>query len=223
MLQARLEVGKGVDVWSLGCVFSEVVTWVVFGLTELQHYRHRRRRELGQTLGLSAGHAFHDGSSVLISVVDNHKRLKEDRSVDDHLTPDVIDLINSMVAESQQRLTSQHAYQKSMRIIQKAKDGILEAIKRPVSYEMSVPRQATVGSDTTLIEEEPVRTNYCRVRPSEFTYCLFIQLFPKLATFVTDHHLIWSSFLTIQRDPFQRLERRSHQLRPLSPKPQFYQ
>ena len=143
MLQARLEVEKGVDVWSLGCIFSEVATWVVSGQNGLLEYRHQRRRDLQRIFGSDAGHAFHDGSRVLAAVVDNHIRLKQNRPIDDHLTPDVIELINDMIAESDQRLTSKHAYQRSMQIIRNAHDKIIEARK---AFQLaSVPKTLVYG------------------------------------------------------------------------------
>lgn len=158
MLQARLEVGKGVDVFSLGCVFSEVLTWSVYGCNGLLEYRHQRRRDLQRTMGIGAGHAFHDGSRVLAAVVDNHIRLEQNRPIDDHLTTNVIELINDMMADSEQRLTAKHAYQRSMRIIREANDKVLEARKAfqfasvptALFYGMSMPGNVLEHSSNPL-------------------------------------------------------------------------
>ena len=118
LLQARFVVGRSVDVWSLGCVLSEVVTWVVLGWQGLRDYRQRRQRELGERLGSDAGDLFHDGVRVLNTVQDTHKRLQDGRRTNDHITPNAVALITDMMDNSDRRLNSRQAYQKSMRIIE---------------------------------------------------------------------------------------------------------
>lgn len=146
MIQARLDVGKSVDIWSLGCVFSEVATWVVHGWNGLQKYRDQRKRDLENILGLGAGDAFHDGSGVLAAVVDNHVRLKQSNRINGHLTPQIIaTLISDMMVESKMRANAKQLYQKAMRMIQRSRE-IVEAKNRSTIPQLPL-------SATTLVNE----------------------------------------------------------------------
>ena len=147
MIQARFDVERSVDVWSLGCVFSEAATWSVHGWERLLEYRRRRRKELQDVLGSGAGDAFHDGSRVLITVVENHKHL-----MDDYLIPEIITLISNMLVDSEERLTSRLAYQKSLQVIQRAKEKILQAGNQEIN-------PWSTSASTTLVDETSVATH----------------------------------------------------------------
>ena len=151
MIQARFDVERSVDIWSLGCVLSEAATWSVHGRRRLLEYRRHRRKEVQDILGSGAGDAFHDGSRVLPAVVENHVQLKQISAVDDHsIIPEIITLLSNMIDESKERLSSRTAYQRSMRIIQRANDMVLENGRRTV---IPQPHSASI----TLADESSIR------------------------------------------------------------------
>ena len=113
-------VGRSVDVWSLGCVFSEVATWLAHGWQFLKEYRQQRHYELRMKLGSDTGDLFHDGVRVLNTVRDTHNGLQGTSRKDDHVSQDVVALITDMMDTSDCRLNSVQAYQKSMKIIERA-------------------------------------------------------------------------------------------------------
>ena len=72
-----LNVKRDVDIWSLGCVLSEVATWVVCNWKNVLEYRNQRRDETERTGRFRSGdYCFHDGQDGLLKCVDhNHDEL----------------------------------------------------------------------------------------------------------------------------------------------------
>ncbi|KAK3667545.1 hypothetical protein LTR22_001723 [Elasticomyces elasticus] len=85
----RLQVPQGVDIWSLGCVWSELAVWIVKGYSGLETYR-RRRKAATDELGIDNSGCFHDGHAVLPCIREVHDALRwEDMSDDDLITGNV--------------------------------------------------------------------------------------------------------------------------------------
>ncbi|KAK5700213.1 hypothetical protein LTR17_023122 [Elasticomyces elasticus] len=78
----RLQVPQGVDIWSLGCVWSELAVWIVKGYDGLQAYRKRRRAATDE-LGLQNPGCFHDGKAVLPCIQEVHNGLRWDSMSDE--------------------------------------------------------------------------------------------------------------------------------------------
>ncbi|KAK8140192.1 hypothetical protein PG984_000258 [Apiospora sp. TS-2023a] len=76
------------DVWSLGCVLSEVAMWVVLGSEGVEQFRSLR--QMIPTPG-----CFHNGSNVSEVVLEWHRNLR--RSIDEHdtITGQVLGIIES--------------------------------------------------------------------------------------------------------------------------------
>ncbi|KAL6721390.1 hypothetical protein ACLMJK_000493 [Lecanora helva] len=149
MIQMRIDVNKNVDVWSFGCVLSEVVTWQVLGKDGLQEYRRLRREEFQSKIGTGAGEAFHDGSRVLTTVIDNHTRLRQSDAITHGLASELLDLIDDMLVESQGRLSSKDVYQRCMRTLQRAKDKLVEAQKQIPTSRLD-PASGNVPNDDPM-------------------------------------------------------------------------
>jgi hypothetical protein len=77
-----------VDIWSLGCVFSEAAAWVVTG--DFDKHRTARRNETEKLDDCKDGAAFHNGASILRSVSCLHDRLKMELRTTDFITRKVI-------------------------------------------------------------------------------------------------------------------------------------
>ena len=92
-------VTPSVDVWSLGCVFSEVAVWIANGWTSVVGYRYNRREECSRKLHAKVGDLFHDGTKVLDAVRSAHAG-----TVHDTVSYWIIgDLVDTMLVPSIQR------------------------------------------------------------------------------------------------------------------------
>lgn len=89
----RLLVTQGVDIWSLGCVFSEAVVWLVYGKDFLSEYRRQRGIKTAQTYSFRDGDCFHDGREVLTTVTEIHKDLTDGIRPCDHVSRATLDMI----------------------------------------------------------------------------------------------------------------------------------
>jgi hypothetical protein len=90
------------DIWSLGCILSEVAAWVILGREGLLDYRRSRKAEL-ERLRRADSDSFHDGAKVLDSLQDQLRKLHELVPQDDTLTKNVLDAVDSMLQTSHER------------------------------------------------------------------------------------------------------------------------
>lgn len=90
-------VTQGIDIWSLGCVFSVAATYVVAGKEAVKQYRLLRRTALCK-VGLGDGDPFHNTKSVLPEVTEWHHYLRTCIRRQDYYTATVLDIVdNSML------------------------------------------------------------------------------------------------------------------------------
>ncbi|KAL8851616.1 MAG: hypothetical protein Q9221_003453 [Calogaya cf. arnoldii] len=98
--RCHLQVPQSADIWSLGCVTSEVATWVTEGCPKLFEYRRRRQQEIAQKSGLSSTgeDRFHHVSGVLDTVKAIHAGIERNIRRSDFITPYVVEkLVKAMV------------------------------------------------------------------------------------------------------------------------------
>ena len=107
--KTNIPLPQTVDIWSLGCVFSDVATGVVLGLEGVRQYRQVRNLEIREivtsergnqsrrpsTQGLSPGDYFHNGREVLKCVTTWHAYLRKVLQPTDKLTARVLDFVDS--------------------------------------------------------------------------------------------------------------------------------
>ncbi|KAF2758206.1 hypothetical protein EJ05DRAFT_486256 [Pseudovirgaria hyperparasitica] len=90
-------VTQAVDVWSLGCIFSEAAVWVMHnGIAGIKDYQMQRIKENQRFPNLlDYGDCFHNGIRPLECVVDMHKKMMSNgpRSSKDQLTARVIEIL----------------------------------------------------------------------------------------------------------------------------------
>jgi hypothetical protein len=96
MERRALAVKQAVDIWSLGCVLSEVAVWLVHDKNRLETYRQQRQDETKQLYDFRDGGAFHDSEKVLQSVGSMHDEVCTNVRNSDYVTRFVIE---RMVAE----------------------------------------------------------------------------------------------------------------------------
>jgi hypothetical protein len=90
----KLQVRPCVDIWSFGCVLSEVATWLVYGTTGPEHYRTLRTKS--HNVNFRDSDSFHDGLNVLACVPAHHESLREAlQRKGDTITQSILNLIDS--------------------------------------------------------------------------------------------------------------------------------
>ena len=120
----NVQVRPDVDIWSLGCVFSEAAVWSRYGWNRVLEYRCQRQEEVKQETGVDGEHLFHDGRDVLRTVQGIHEQIiKRPRSID-HVTVEILHFLNDnmLLTEDDPRSTAQQVYHRSKSIINKIRE-----------------------------------------------------------------------------------------------------
>ena len=118
-----LQVKQHVDIWSLGCVYSEFAMWIVRGMVGLQEYRRRRMNESARLGEFRDGYCFHDGERILVAVNDMLNNLHKSFRACDHVTKSALKMIREMLLDAEQadyRPGAKYLYGKLNKVIQKA-------------------------------------------------------------------------------------------------------
>lgn len=99
-------VTQGIDIWSLGCVFSVAATYVVTGKEGVKQYRLLRQRALSN-LNLGIGDTFHNTKVVLPEVTKWHQYLRTCVRAQDDYTTKVLDIVDlSMLTLDEERVSA---------------------------------------------------------------------------------------------------------------------
>lgn len=117
---SALRVKQDVDIWSMGCVTSEVTTWISNGWKTVLEYRKQRLEEVHRRTGRRE-ECFHDGQELLQAVNDMHTQNVANCRRNDELTEPIINrLIPEMLKTSEEsRLPAIWLYKMSKDIIKK--------------------------------------------------------------------------------------------------------
>ncbi|CAG8973129.1 hypothetical protein HYALB_00008660 [Hymenoscyphus albidus] len=114
-------VSQNIDVWSLGCVLSIAVTWMVFGHSAVIEYQNRCQRSIrhliektlfdenlrNSTLELWPGDYFHNGNAVLDEITEWHNILRGNCHESDEITISLLRLIDQkLLVEDTSRITA---------------------------------------------------------------------------------------------------------------------
>ncbi|KAL8908992.1 MAG: hypothetical protein Q9171_005222 [Xanthocarpia ochracea] len=128
----HLQVLQSADIWSMGCVLSEVATWISEGNTKLSVYRARRQKEITKKSkgSLTNDDRFHYHCEVLDSVKEIHAEIKNNSRTYDFITPCVIErLVDGMVRpEPDHRAAAQYLLGTSNLILSDASDQLKKAM-----------------------------------------------------------------------------------------------
>lgn len=122
MQSTTLEIRQVVDIWSLGCVFSEAAVWVVYGHAGLLQYRQRRKNEVANRLGPEAGFCFHNGTDVLKSVEAMHVNVLKVIRASDRITGATLQMVEDMLVEACYRSTAVQLLGKRIKILAESRD-----------------------------------------------------------------------------------------------------
>lgn len=89
-------VTQGIDIWSLGCVFSVAATYVVAGKEGVKQYSLFRQRALSK-LNHGDGDLFHNTNSVLPEVKRWHNYIRTGIRTQDDYTAKVLDIVDDLM------------------------------------------------------------------------------------------------------------------------------
>lgn len=177
-------VGSEVDIWSLGCVFSEAAVWAVCGQPGLQDYVKRRFEETRRIDSMRRSGfegCFHNGIEPLDAVTLMHNQILKSRRHWDTITPGIIGLIrDSMLLEHMSgRKSARNLLHLSAHLLQEAQDKARDAgdISR-VNTLQSPPPSPPFTSRITIEEILRYRSDMKEHRPpNEFvaTQCVLLQ------------------------------------------------
>jgi len=121
--RGNIKIEQGVDIWSLGCMFSEAAIWIAHGYNGIEEYRNSRRLATNHIDGFRESDCFHDGQDVLPVV---HEWYFEAHTVlrqADFITKAVLSLVeHDMLVVPGYRASAQQLWGKSVTILQRAKD-----------------------------------------------------------------------------------------------------
>jgi hypothetical protein len=116
--RSRVKVKQSVDIWSVGCIYSEAAVWIADGYRGVMDYRRRRKAETDQLRDFRDGDCFHDGYKVLNAVRETHRNIERSLRVTDNITKQVLDtIIKEMLWESDVRPTANQLRQKPTQLL----------------------------------------------------------------------------------------------------------
>ncbi|EPE26730.1 Protein kinase-like (PK-like) [Glarea lozoyensis ATCC 20868] len=119
---SALQAKQDVDIWSLGCVFSEAAVWISKSHDGLVEYRQARRAANNSLSDNNClGECFHDGESVSETVLQFHSELPRTIRYSDYVTSQVVSIIDSdMLGVSGSRLTARQLWGRFDKLTQRA-------------------------------------------------------------------------------------------------------
>ena len=132
-----------VDIWSLGCIFSEAIVWTLLGVSGIRRYHELRRVETGRIANFNKtdySSCFHDGTKILPAVLKMHKEVKNQRLDEDHITEHVIVLIEGMLGNIKSRFNILQVEDCSRSILINAREQEYPEVFRIYSSPVLAPR-----------------------------------------------------------------------------------
>lgn len=141
-----MQVTPSVDIYSLGCVFSEAAIWVVRGWDGLLEYRRRRRMETQKIANFRVNDCFHDGNTTFDMVHEMHNNLIQDCGRSDHVTEPALGMVKDMLEVEDGRPSARALYIKSERILAAAK----KELERSAGWRFSGGMNVVLNSQSKL-------------------------------------------------------------------------
>ena len=114
---APLQVTKAVDIWSIGCVFSEVAVWAHYGWKRVEEYRRRRSDEIETKGGGPGEYIFHWDGCLLDAVNIIHQDMLRKTKVKDRLTRSVLDRLVDEMLQHESRPYAKNVFDRSKRLV----------------------------------------------------------------------------------------------------------
>ena len=169
---APLQVTKAVDIWSIGCVFSEVAVWAHYGWKRVVEYRRRRSDEIeAKDGGPSGEYIFHWDGSLLDAVNIIHRDMLGKNFVKDLLTRSVLDALVDDMLQHGSRPYAKNVFEKSKRLVKTCEERLgvsANELGRSANGDLveSGEARARTRSSLQFLNEEPVPPDESSTAPS---------------------------------------------------------
>lgn len=121
MGRSSSKITQAVDIWSLGCVYSEAAIWIVDGYDGVVNYRRQRMAETDKIPNFKGGDCFHDGERVLKVVLDTHKDLELRLRRSDCITKDVLNSMAEEMLWEEDRPGAKALWRRAERVLSRAR------------------------------------------------------------------------------------------------------
>ena len=127
-----LRVNPNVDIWSLGCVYSEFLRWMAYQYPGVEEYRKERSEETRQVSRSIGGlDCFHNELTVLQSVRKSHEKSMDELRKKEFVNEPILDMLDSivkmiedMLLSSGERPEARTLWNRKISIIEKAEAGL---------------------------------------------------------------------------------------------------
>lgn len=149
MEASPLQVTQAVDVWSIGCVFSEASVWAHHGWKRVVEYRRQRSLEIKAKGGDEGEHVFHFGGNLLDAVDNIHQDILRAKQTKDHITRSVVDRLVVEMLQHETRPHAMYLFDKSKRLIKDAEkkfDVSVVGLVGNINGELVDSNEARVGA-----------------------------------------------------------------------------
>ena len=113
-----LPVTQEVDMWSIGCVFSEVAVWAHHGWKKVKEYRRQRNSEIEIKGGGPDEHFFHWDGRLLDAVNNIHQDMTGGPFFKDFLTRSVLERLVVNMLQHKSRPYAKLVFEMSERLVQ---------------------------------------------------------------------------------------------------------
>ena len=160
-----------IDIWSLGCIFSEAIVWTLLGVSGVRQYRELRRVETGRIANFNKtdySGCFHDGAKMLPAVSKMHKEVKNRRLDEDYITEHVVILIEGMLGNIKSRFNILQVEDCSRSILTNAREQEYPKVFRIFSSPVLAPR-IPLQQTPELYESLQETTSESGTSPNETT------------------------------------------------------
>ncbi|KAL9043640.1 MAG: hypothetical protein Q9214_003179 [Letrouitia sp. 1 TL-2023] len=138
------DVDQSIDIWSLGCIYSVIATWIANDKYMVYEYADQRRTQYNELTPFSGRDCFHDGDKVLPIVMEHHQNMKSDLRRSDQTTAPVLDdLVKKMLFKANGRPSARNICAWSHEIIQNSEQTLKQQKLEAIETSRKPRRRAT--------------------------------------------------------------------------------
>ena len=151
-----LQVTNEVDIWSIGCVFSEVSVWAHYGWKRVDEYRRQRSAEIEAQGGAVGEHVFHFDGKLLDAVNNIHQDMLGKPTVQHKITRSVLDRLVVDMLQHGSRPHAKFVFERSKRLVEDCEKAFGVSI---------IELGGSAGGELTDSDEARTRTRSLRQVP----------------------------------------------------------